>query len=333
MKYTPDENAGWQPAACREMLQMRAGMLAQIRRFFTDRDVLEVETPVLSQAGTTDPNIESFRTRYEGPGLPAGQTLYLATSPEFHMKRLLAAGSGDIYQISRVFRQTEFGRWHNPEFTLLEWYRIGFDMRALMREVEQLVRQLLAPQHEFLATEFISYREAFQRHLSIDPLTASPRQLQQCASSLQIEVSGLAPNDRDAWLDLLMSHGVQPQLGKTGMCFVYDYPATQAALARVRPEAIPVAERFELFIDGVELANGFHELDDAQEQARRFERDLAIRQQRGAEKVTSDPYLIEALRHGLPDCCGVAVGVDRLLQIKSGTKTLHQCLVFPLNRA
>ena len=333
MDNTPHDSAGWQPSASREMLQARAQMLAQIRGFFAERDVLEVETPVLSRAGTTDPNIDSFQTRYQGPGLPLGQTLYLATSPEFHMKRLLAAGSGDIYQISRVFRQTEFGRWHNPEFTLLEWYRVGFDLHRLMREVEQLVRQLMMPQREFQSTEFISYREVFQRHLALDPLTASPWQLQQCAVSLHIDVSGLALEDRDAWLDLLMSHVVQPHLGSEGMSFVHDYPATQAALARLKPVSIPVAERFELFVDGVELANGYHELDDPREQALRFAGDLAQRQQRGLMDVTPDQCLIEALHHGLPDCCGVAIGIDRLLQVKFGTKTLHSGLAFPLNRA
>ena len=334
MDSNHDDGQDWQPYARREMLLARAELLAQIREFFTARNVLEVETPVLSQAGTTDPNIESFQTRYEGPGLPLGQSLYLATSPEFHMKRLLAAGSGDIYQISRVFRQTEFGRWHNPEFSLLEWYRIGFDLPALMDEVSQLVSQLLAPEHNLQATEFITYREAFQRHLALEPFTATTAQLQQCADSLRIGVSGLGIDDHDAWLDVLMSHCVQPRLGKEGLCFVYDYPATQAALARLRAGVLPpVAERFELFIDGIELANGFHELEDAEQQLQRFSRDLELRRQRGLSAVPIDRRLIDALYNGLPDCSGVALGLDRLLQCKFGTKALHECLVFPLDRA
>jgi len=323
----------WQPSADRAMLQARAAILAQIREFFAARNVLEVETPVLSQAGTTDPNIESFQTHYNGPGLPPNKPLYLATSPEFHMKRLLAAGSGDIYQISRVFRQGEFGRWHNPEFSLLEWYRTGFDVQDLMQEVAQLVSRLLAPEREFRQCEYISYRDAFQCQLGIDPFLTTTEQLRQCAEARHMNVSGLDRDDRDAWLDLLMSHHVQQHLGKQCLCFVYDYPASQAALARIRPGEPAVAERFELFVDGSELANGFHELDDAVQQAQRFRDDLLKRQRCGQMSVPQDGRFISALEQGLPDCSGVALGLDRLIQIKFGTKTLHDCMAFPIDRA
>lgn len=326
-----DTETVWRPAASINTLRERAGLLAAIRGFFASRDVLEVETPVLSHAGTTDPNIESFTSVFQSQG--AGRTLYLATSPEFHMKRLLAAGSGAIYQVSRVFRQGEVGRLHNPEFTLLEWYRPGYDLHGLMQEVGELVTQLLAPQLDPDSAEFFTYRDIFQHCLSVDPLTDPTAALVECAKEQGIDVSGLAPDDRDSWLDLLMSHCVQPQLGRHGLSFVYDYPASQASLANIRNGSPPVAERFELFVHGVELANGFHELQDATEQAQRFAKDQHQREQRGMPVIPADRRLVAALDFGLPDCSGVALGIDRLLQIKLGTKSIQDCLAFPVNHA
>lgn len=331
----------WQPRASIEVLRARAQLLVEIRQFFAQRQVLEVETPVLSRAGTTDPNIESFRTEFFPSGCAQiagqGQTYYLATSPEFHMKRLLAAGSGAIYQISRVFRNEEQGRYHNPEFTLLEWYRPGFDLHTLMLEVAELIKQVVRSSLLIEKVEYYSYQQVFQRTLAIDPLQCSNQDLIQCAKTNAIEVHGLTESDRDAWLDVLMSHCVQKQLGfQSGhpcLTFVYDYPASQAALAQVRDTQPAVAERFELFIAGQELANGYHELQAADEQYRRFQHDISIRNQRQQRQLAFDQHLIDALQSGLPDCSGVALGLDRLLQSALGTQSLQDCLAFPFSIA
>lgn len=336
-----DSHSQWTPSATLEVLHARARMLSVIRQFFEQRQVLEVETPVLSSAGTTDPNIESFRSEYFPPGAAQiagqGQACYLATSPEFHMKRLLAAGSGPIFQISRVFRNQESGDYHNPEFSLLEWYRPGFELQELMEEVTELVKQFLLPSLQLQRVEYYSYTEIFQRILSIDPLTDSTHMMMECARSRGIDVRGLTEADRDAWLDVLMSHCVQPHLGfhENELCltFIYDYPASQAALAQVRDSEPPVAERFELFIRGHELANGYHELQSAKEQADRFQCDTEVRHSRRQPVVVMDQHLIDALQVGLPDCCGVALGLDRLLQVALGETSIQKCLAFPFSRA
>jgi len=294
---------------------------------------LEVDTPVLSVYGTTDPNIESFKTRYHGPGECNGRAFYLRTSPEFHMKRLLAAGCGAIYQIGKVFRQSESGELHNPEFTLLEWYRPGFDSPALMTEVEQMVHTLFRGRLVLQRTEILSYRQAFDRSLKFDPFNATIEALASCAQHHRIQVIGLDANDRDAWLDLLMSHCVQPALGRDRMCFVMDYPASQAALAKVKPTSPPVADRFELFINGIEIANGFNELLAAQEQNIRFEREQLQRHRQQKQTIPMDAHLIDALKYGLPPCSGVALGIDRLIMLMCSEIKLDQTFAFPLNRA
>ncbi len=309
---------------------MRARVMAEIRAFFHRQGVMEVETPICSRSAATDPSLESLATRYTGPGAPAGMPLYLHTSPEFPMKRLLAAGAGPIYQICKVFRDGEVGRLHNPEFTLLEWYRPGFDHHRLMDEVEQLLQSLMP---EPLAVRRVSYQALFQQQLQLNPHQASAGQLRDCA--LNQGVAGIERLDlphRDAWLDLLMTHCIESSLGP-GLCFVYDYPASQAALARVRPGSPPVAERFELYINGVEVANGFHELTDAAEQQRRFEQDLRVRAAAGQPLVPMDRHLLAALDLGLPDCAGVALGIDRLIMQLTGAEQISQVLAFPLDRA
>ena len=304
-------------------------MLAAIRSFFSHHGVLEVETPVLSAAAASDPAIESLTTCYRGPGAPAGGRMYLHTSPEFAMKRLLAAGSGPIYQICRVFRDGESGRRHNPEFTLLEWYRPEYDHHQLMDEVEVLLLSLLpAPR----PVSRFSYRELFQHHLGIDPHSASTDSLRRLANERGIEVD-LSLDCRDAWLDLLLSHCIEPRLAGSGLCFVHDYPASQASLARVEPGDPPLAARFECYLDGVELANGFHELADAGEQRRRFQHDLEIRQHSRGKLPPLDERLLAALQFGLPDCAGVALGIDRLLMQITGADHIDQVLTFPLERA
>ncbi len=325
------DSIDWRPSASLEMLRARADLLARIRDFFRQAGVLEVETPACSRFGVTDPAIGSFTTRYTGPGAAQGEPRYLHTSPEFPMKRLLAAGSGPIYQLCRVFRNGEQGRWHNPEFTLLEWYRPAFDHLDLMCEVAALI-QSLSPQP--LAEERLTYAEAFQRHLQIDPHAASAEQLRDCAIAREVAGAGtLRLESRDAWLDLLLSHLIEPHLGSDGMTFLYDYPATQAALSRVRTGEPPVAERFELYLQGVELANGFHELVDADEQRHRFRDENRRRELMGLPIVPPDENLLSALESGMPASAGVALGVDRLLMILSGRRHIAETLAFDADRA
>ena len=324
----------WHPGADLATLRLRAELLARIRAFFAARGVLEAETPVLSAAAITDPHLASFGTLYSGPGPLYGRTLYLHTSPEFPMKRLLAAGSGCIYQIARVFRDGEAGRRHNPEFTLLEWYRVGFDHHRLMGEVAELVSELLAGKLALAEPERLSYRELFQRHLGLDPHRTSAPALAACAERQNVPIPpGMPADDPDPWLDLLLTHHIEPRLGPGRLTFVYDYPASQAALARLRPGDPPVGERFELYVNGVELANGFHELGDAEEQRRRFERENAVRQASGLPVMAVDEHLLAALGTGLPDCAGVALGFDRLAMLAAGKKSLAEVLAFPLDRA
>ncbi|HEY9149074.1 MAG TPA: EF-P lysine aminoacylase EpmA [Gammaproteobacteria bacterium] len=320
-----DRGAGWRPAAPLENLRQRARILQRIRAFFDAHGVLEVETPALSRAAITDPHLECFATRYTGPGHSDGLPLYLHTSPEFPMKRLLAAGVGPIYQLCKVFRQGEAGRRHNPEFTLLEWYRPGYDHHALMDEVAALVAPLLGLEGE---AERLSYREAFLRHLEIDPLSASLPELRQCAAAHGIR--GFDDEGaRDVWLDLLLTHCIEPELGRDRLCFLYDYPASQAALARLNPDDQRVAERFELYYRGVELANGFHELADASEQRRRFEAELSTRAEQGLEQVPLDEYLLAALEQ-LPHCSGVALGIDRVVMLALGAESLDEVMAFTI---
>jgi lysyl-tRNA synthetase class 2 len=318
----------WRPTADGEALRLRARVLAEIRAFFAERGVMEVETPLLAQAPVTAPYLESFSCQVSD-----SRRYYLQTSPEYAMKRLLAAGSGPIYQIVKAFRGGEAGRSHNPEFTLLEWYRPGWDHHALMEEMEGLLGRLFVDFRDEKA-ERLTYREAFRRHLDLDPVTAPVADLDRAVRDLAGEVEGLDPGDRDAWLDLLLSLGVQPHLGRGCPTFLYNYPASQAALARVRgtgEEA--VAERFEVFLEGVELANGFHELTDAQEQRRRFEQDLEERRRRGLPEVPIDERFLAALEGGLPPSAGVALGVDRLLMLLAGVEEIERVLAFPFDRA
>ena len=319
------DGTGFRPTASRAALERRAALLARVRAFFAGRGVLEVETPILSRGAATDPAIDSLATRIAGQ---AGEW-YLQTSPEFAMKRLLAAGYGDIYQVARVFRDGECGPWHNPEFTLLEWYRLGFDDAALMDEVEALVGELLAPERPLPPAERLTYAAALERHTGIaDAPHASLDALRAAAASWGLASVGL---ERDALLDLLMGVAVGPRLGHGRACFVCDYPASQAALARLKTPT--VAARFELYLDGVELANGFHELADPREQRRRFEADRALRRARGQREPPIDEQLLAALEAGLPACAGVALGFDRLVAVTLGARALSQVMAFPIDNA
>jgi lysyl-tRNA synthetase class 2 len=308
-------------------LRRRAELLADARRFFAERGVLEVETPVLSAAGVSDPQIASLTTRVRG----RDRAMYLGTSPEFAMKRLLAAGSGDVYQICKVFRDGETGRWHNPEFTMLEWYRVGFDDAALMTEVEELVHALLGQARGLARAERLTYAAALARHAGVDAHTASDAELAAAAVSHGIVCD--AALDRDARLDLLMGLVVGPRLGRGRPTFICDYPASQASLARLKDGQPPVAARFELYLDGIELANGFHELGVAAEQRARFMADLELRRARQDPEPPIDEHLLSALAAGLPDCAGVAMGFDRLAAIAVGAESLQEIIAFPIDRA
>ncbi len=323
----PSEEASaalqWRPTASRKNLKRRAEVLSTVRQFFSDRGLLEVETPLLCASTIPEPAIESLHTHY---GRPA-RRLFLQTSPEFAMKRLLAAGSGPIYQICKAFRDGEAGHRHNPEFSLLEWYRPSWDHHRLMDEVSELITAVLG----LPAAERITYGELFERHLAVDPHTASLHELRQATS--RADLGELPDLDRDGLLDLLIASVIEPHLGQERPTFVHDYPASQAALAIVRPGPPAVAERFELFVAGLELANGFHELTDAGEQRRRFEAERQERRAAGQEDVEPDELLLAALAHGLPPCAGVALGIDRLVMLASGADDIRQVLTFPTERA
>ncbi len=310
----------------RERLVARARLLERCRHFFAERGVLEVETPILCQTTVTDVHLASLETRLAGRPRP----YYLQTSPEYAMKRLLAAGSGDIYQTCKVFRDDESGRHHNPEFTLLEWYRLGFDHHQLMDEVQALLQTLLAERLNAPA-ERLSYRDAFLRELAVDPYTASLAALAEIARE-RLGAREFSA-ERDTLLDLLMGALVGPALGAERITFVHDYPASQAALARCLPGTPALAARFEAYVGGVELCNGFHELADAAEQRRRFEADRAARAARGLPLPPLDERLLAALARGLPDCAGVALGLDRVLMLATGSDSLAGVLAFTIDEA
>ena len=313
----------WRPTATRATLQRRAQMLASARRFFADRSVLEVETPVVVNAPVTDVHLESARVL-----LANAPACFLHTSPEYAMKRLLAAGSGDIYQICHVVRGFERGRLHNSEFTLIEWYRTGFSLAQLMSEMEELVRALLGSGS--LAAERLTYRQAFEQHLQLDPFTATDAQL---AATARRSGYQSAAASRDEWLEFLMGAQIGPKLGLGRLTFIHGYPASQAALARLDPHDSRAALRFELYHEGVELANGFHELASATEQRLRFEADRAERLRLGLPCYPLDERLLAALQAGLPDCAGVALGFDRLVMLATQARSIDEVLTFPTERA
>ncbi|CAD2245736.1 EF-P lysine aminoacylase EpmA [Xanthomonas arboricola] len=312
-----------------DALRLRARLNALIRDFFAERGVLEVETPVLSEAGNTEPNIDSFSTRFSGHVDAGAPVRWLRTSPEYPLKRLLAAGVGDCYELGRVFRNGEAGGRHNPEFSMLEWYRVGWDDRALAQETVELVRRALALVGRQAQVQVLSYRALFVQALGIDPLRDPIETLRAPLHDIAIDPDGLT---RDDWLDLLMTHRLQPGFASDTLTVVHDWPASQCALARIRPDEPPVAERFELYLGAYEVANGYHELNDAQEQRARFMRDNAVRAARGLPQLPVDERLLAVLSQ-LPDCAGVAVGVDRLLMAMRGTTQIADVLAFAFARA
>ncbi|ERT10355.1 elongation factor P--(R)-beta-lysine ligase [Photorhabdus temperata] len=323
------ETANWQPSAPVANLLKRATVLAEIRRFFAERGVLEVETPAMGQSTVTDIQLFSFQTEFVGPGAADGMTLYLMTSAEFHMKRLLAAGSGPIYQISRCFRNEEAGRYHNPEFTMLEWYRPHYDMYRLINEVDDLLQQIL----DCESAESLSYQQAFLRYLDIDPLSAEKEKLREVAAKLDLSNIADTEEDRDILLQLLFTVGVEPHIGTEKPTFIYHFPASQASLAEISKEDHRVAERFEVYFKGVELANGFRELTDGDEQRQRFEQDNRKRAELGLPVRPIDENLIGALKQGIPECAGVALGVDRLVMLALGAEKLSDVIAFSVSKA
>lgn len=309
------------PTATIETLKRRDAIIRSIRQFFYARDVMEVETPLLSHATVTDPYLHSFRV---------SNHYYLQTSPEYAMKRLLASGSGSIFQMGKAFREDEQGRFHNPEFTMLEWYRVGFNHHDLMDEMTALLRLVLGG----WAVERFSYAELFQQFCDLNPLMILNEDLSFCVKKfLQSKADELDLHDRDLMLQLLMTEYIEPQLAEKEIVFIYDYPTSQAALAKIRYDVLPVAERFEVYAKGIELANGFHELTEAKEQRARFKKDLAKRKELGYPEIPIDENLLSALDDGLPNCAGVALGVDRLIMLAIGKKDIKEVIAFPTENA
>jgi lysyl-tRNA synthetase class 2 len=312
-----------------EQLRLRAQTYATIRGFFSERDVLEVETPILSAAGNTDPNIQSFHATFSGHVDAGARERWLRTSPEFPLKRLLAAGVGDCYELGRVFRNGEAGGRHNPEFTMLEWYRVGWDHTRLAREVIDLLERLLLQAGRNFEIVETTYRGLFHDALGVDALLDPIEVLKKPLADANISSEGL---ERDDWLDLLLTHRIQPDFPRDRVTIVSEFPASQCALARIRKSDPPVAERFEAYVGPYEVANGYHELNDAAEQRARFERDNAKRRERGDTEVPMDERLLAVLGD-MPDCAGVALGIERLLMVLADTDAIADVLAFPFSEA
>lgn len=319
------DSAHWQPCASLDTLRQRALIIDRLRRYFARHKVLEVETPVLSRAASSEVHLQSWQATAGAHG----PRFYLHTSPELFMKRLLAAGSGDVYQICKVFRADEQGRYHNPEFTLLEWYRVGFDMDAMLADVERLLREMLGA-HLQADTLTLTYRQAFFDTTGIDPFTADARAMQRVFSERTGQtVQGAVEDD---WADLLFGEIVQPGLPRDRVVFVTHFPATQASLARLDPSDPQSALRFEAFFNGVELANGFEELTDPLQQRWRIENEQARRTAAGLPVLPVDERFLAALAAGLPRCSGVALGVDRLIMLSLGLAHISEVLSFDAER-
>ncbi len=312
----------WQPSAAIDTLRERAQLLQRIRAFFIERHYLEVETPVMAHYGVSDPYLVNIKAHFRNT------PYYLQTSPEYHMKRLLAAGSGPIFQLARAFRDDELGRWHNPEFTLLEWYQLDVDHHGLMTEMDALLQQMLHSQPLLKMT----YQAVFQEVCALDPISCTVEQLRACVGAHDLaNVLSIDEQDKDQYLFLLMSHVIEPWLAKKeAPVAVYDFPLSQASLAKAAGD---VAQRFEVYYRGVELANGFHELTDARVQAQRFAQDLEKREQLGVFVGEADPWLIQALEQGIPPCSGVALGIDRLLALALNKSSISEVIAFDIARA
>ena len=319
----------WQPTTTHYARVARAELLRTIREFFYARNVLEVETPLLSNGTVTDEHLDAFDTQFNFDSSGKPSKLYLQTSPEYAMKRLLCADSGSIYQVCKAFRHEGEGRWHNPEFTMLEWYRLGFDHFALMDEVDALLQETLNTD----SADKMTYQQAFQHYLNIDPLSADDEILLSAMQQHHIDIHAPQSLSYDSKLQLLFSYVIEPEIGIERPCFVYNFPASQAALAKLSSADERVAERFEVYYQGAELANGFHELSAAKEQRLRFETDNEKRKENGLPTKPIDENFLSALDAGLPACAGVALGVDRLLMLKTGASHIKEVINFNVSRA
>ena len=322
----------WQPSCSLGLLRLRAQLLQKIRQFFTERDVLEVETPLICRTIGTDPNLDFFTTQYHCS--PEIKSLFLQTSPEFAMKRLLAAGSGSIYQICKAFRNGESGRYHNPEFTLLEWYRVGFNLPQLMDEAEELITALFEENMALQPAQRISYQALFLQVTGLNPLLFSYKEYASYAQNNRlIDAEALCGQDHASWLDFIFSQQIQPNLAQNTLWLVTGYPACLPSLARINADNPLVVDRVELFINGVELGNGYHELNDAKEQASRFDKEIAARQAANLPVANKDERLLAALEAGLPSCSGIAIGLDRILMLLSNSPAIDGVLAFSISRA
>ncbi|MDT9587233.1 MAG: elongation factor P--(R)-beta-lysine ligase [Candidatus Arsenophonus melophagi] len=320
----------WKPSASISNLLTRSKIIAEIRRFFIDRGVLEVETPILSQYTVTDVHLVPFETQFISPVINKGIKFYMITSPEYHMKRLIAAGSGPIYQIIKAFRNKEKGRYHNPEFTMLKWYRPHYDMYQLIDEVDDLLQQIFRCNQ----AERISYQQAFQRYLNINPLTLEleKKQLRDTALKLGLHDAEIE-EDKDVLLHFLFSSEIEPHLGKDKPIIIYHFPASQAALSKISKEDLRVAERFKVYFKGIELANGFQELKDSQEQRKRFEHNNKMRKNLDLPVQPFNKRLITVLDTAIPDCAGVAIGIDRLVMLVLSAEKISDVISFSIERA
>lgn len=323
----------WQPTLTWEYAQKRAQILQKIRHFFNERDVVEVETPALSQGTVTDVHLDAITCRYNflnDSSTEQAKNLYLQTSPEFHMKRLIASGYGCIFQIAKAFRHEEAGRFHNPEFTLLEWYRLGFDHFKLMKEVAELLKRVLGCAEPTQMT----YQQLFIECVSLDPLNATREQLltlikkhDKLSEWLTLE------HDNDILLQFIFSELIEPHIGNESPCFVYNFPRSQASLAKISPEDTRVAQRFECYFQGVELVNGFNELTDVDLQLERFQEDNRQRESFSLKIKPIEKNFIAALTQGLPQCSGVALGIDRLIMLALKADHIEQVISFPITRS
>ncbi|KTD50302.1 lysyl-tRNA synthetase, class II [Legionella quinlivanii] len=317
--HLPDQ---WQPSTSIQLLRQRAAIMNNIRSFFNQRGYLEVETPAMARCGITDVYLSNIKAIFRN------QTYYLQTSPEYHMKRLLAAGSGPIFQMAKAYRDDEVGRHHNPEFTMLEWYQLDIDHHALIKEVDELLQTIINCPPAIRKT----YQQVFEELCAVDPFAASITDYRHCLKQFELDYV-LAKNERDPdqYLFLLMSHVIEPALASSDApVVIYDFPVSQAALAQVNNGR---AQRFEFYYRGMELANGFHELLDIEKQRQRFNQDLAQRERLNLELPPIDPLFLAALAHGLPACSGVALGVDRLIMLALQQTDIASVLSFDFSRA
>ncbi len=322
----------WLPTCTSDVLRLRAQLYNKIRDFFSERAVLEVETPLLGSGCGTDPQLDFFNTYYCTP--PLQHKLFLQTSPEFAMKRLLASGSGSIYQICKAFRNGESGRFHNPEFTLLEWYRVGFTLPELMDEIAELMSLLFKNYIALNDPQRFSYQEIFQHYTGLNALEFSYKKYSDYAQSNNVaDAVTICGYDHGLWLDFIFSHNIQPNLGQNAVAMIFGYPACQSSLARINKDNSKITDRVEVFINGVELGNGYYELTDAKEQSKRFDEEIAFRRQIKRPVTVKDKHLIAALEQGLPECSGMAIGLDRILMLMTGSSIIDEVLNFPIHRA